>query len=164
VLAADVTQLGHQMRLSTASVHSAKFEMTIDAAGHTITGGGAETMREGKVHDLDVKEDLSALDLGAIRVITVHHKTYAQLPSQLNSSGRPWVLVSENSADPRIAQLASSMHDTMSNASIGAYGYFAQAATNTAVSGQSVHVEFTVTGYNMPVTITGPPARRVATD
>lgn len=130
VLAADVTKLGHQMVVSVASVHSATFEMTIEAEGQKITGTGSETMSHGKLDEADVSEDLTALGQGTIRVIISHHKTYAQLPPALNSSGKPWVLVSENSTNPIIAQMASSMHDTLNNASIQTYGYFAQAASD----------------------------------
>lgn len=225
MLAADVTKLGHQMVASVASVHSATFTTTIQAAGQKITGSGAETMQQGKVDEADVTEDLSAFGEGTIRVIISHHKTYAKLPPELNTSGKPWVLVSENSANPIISQMASSMRDTLNNASIATYGYFAQAAsgmtklgtdsvngvptthysteldvsklpsdfpnrsmmqsagvhkisvelwvdaqhrpiqvqTSATMSGQSVHADLTITGYDKSVTITAPPAAEVAT-
>lgn len=225
VLTADVAKLGHQMVESVATVHSATFKMTIEAAGQKINGAGSETLRNGKLAAADISEDLSALGQGTIRVIISHHKAYAQLPSELNPSGKPWVLVSENSANPVISQMASTMHETMNNASIATYGYFAQAAsdmtkvgnesvngvptthysteldlnklpedfpnrsmmqsagvnripvemwvdaqhrpikveTSATVQGQSVHADFLITGYNKPVTITPPPAAKVAT-
>ena len=219
----DAAGLGHLMQSAISGVTSAKFTLAVSAAGLDITGSGSEQLSNGKLVAIDVKESVPGA--GEVEIIVTGGKTYAKLPTGANGTGKPWVLVTTGSSNPVVQQLASTMQQTLSSASISSYTTFITAAKSVkydgqqavggvdtahytvvvdvtklpdslpgkdaliqsglsdlpvelyvdaqgrswqvtedlSVQGQSVQTRFTITGYNVPVTITAPPADQVST-
>lgn len=216
--------LGGLMQSALPSITSLQFKLTAGAAGINVTGSGAEQLESGKLKAMDIKE--SVPQAGDVEILVAGGKTYAKLPASENSSGMPWTLVTTSSSNPVIQQMAASLDQTLSSASVSSYSDFIKAAksvhyegqdtvegTDTShytvvvdvtklpasvenkqalaetgitelplelyvdsqgrpwkvtedftVQGQHVTVDFSVTDYNTPVTITPPPADQVSTD
>ncbi len=105
--------------------------------GQSLNGHGVERLTAGKLSALDLTETVPGA--GELRVIQVGGKTYARLPASLNHSGKPYVLVTGNSSDPTVRNLAKSLDSTQSSASAGNAGILAAASDSVkATVGQDV--------------------------
>lgn len=219
----DAAGLGGLMQSAISGITSARFTLAVSTAGLDITGSGSERLSNGKLVAVDVKESVPGA--GEVEIIVTGGKTYAKLPTAAGSTGKPWALVTTTSSNPVVRQLAATMQQTLSSASISSYTTFITAAKsvkydgqqpvggvdtahytvvvdvtklpdtlpgkdaliqsglsdlpielyvdaqgrprqvteNISVQGQSVQTRFTITDYNVPVTITAPPPDQVST-
>jgi hypothetical protein len=157
------TELFARVSAGLTKVTSAHVAITSTLGGETITAAGAETLANGSLTAADITENVPGQ--GGYRLIIVNGKTYAQLPPGMNHSGKPWVLVSTNSADPLIRTIAATLGQLISSASVTAIPQFAPAATGVTDQGHedvagvpATHYGFTVQVAKLPNTF---PAKAV---
>jgi hypothetical protein len=141
--------------------------ITTTLSGETITAAGDETLSNGTLTAADVTENVPGQ--GSFRLIIVNDKSYAGLPASMNHTGKPWVLVSANSADPMIRGLAATLDQLESSASVTAIAQFAPAATGVTDKGSenvgtvpATHYGFTVQVAKLPSTFPGKAALQQA--
>ena len=132
----DAAGLAAFLRDGTASIRSAHLELEVDAAGNSITGSGDETLKDGKAEAFDLTETIPGV--GDLRVVMVDGQTYVQLPAGLNPSGKPWLLISTESTNPVVQQLATSLQSVTSSSSLDQYTAFTEAATVEVVGAEQV--------------------------
>jgi hypothetical protein len=132
----DAPGLAAFLREGTASIRSAHLELEVDAAGNKITGTGNETLSQGRADAFDLTETIPGI--GDIRVLMVDEQTYVQLPAGLNPSAKPWLLISTDSANPVVQQLATSLQSVTSSSSLDQYTAFTEAATVKLVGTEQV--------------------------
>ena len=132
----DAAGLAAFLKDGTASIRSAHLELEVDAAGNSIKGSGDETLKDGKAEAFDLTETIPGV--GDIRVLLVDGQTYVQLPAGLNPSDKPWLLISADSTNPVVQQLATSLQSVTSSSSLDQYTAFTQAATVTVVGPEQV--------------------------
>jgi hypothetical protein len=147
----DAPGLAAFLRDGSASISSAHLELEVDAAGNKITGSGDETLSKGQAESFDLTETIPGV--GDIRVLMVDGQTYVQLPAGLNPSGKPWLLISADSSNPVIQQLATSLQSVTSSSSLDQYTDFTQAATVTLVGPEEVD-GVSATHYRLSVDVT----------
>ena len=71
----------------------------------------------------------------------------------MNHSGKPWVLVSTNSADPMIRTIAATLGQLISSASVMAIPQFAPATTGVTDKGHEVVAGVPATHYGFTVQV-----------
>jgi hypothetical protein len=147
----DAAGLARFLRDGTESIHSAHLELSVTAAGITVDAEGDETLDAGRLRSLDLSEDVPGA--GRLRVVVVGGDTYVQLPEQLQTSGRPWVRVTQDSKDPVVRQLAASLSSVADSGSLDQYTAFTEAATITGQRADQVDGE-SVTHYTLDVDVT----------
>lgn len=133
----DAAGLATFLQDGTKSIRSAHLELEVDAAGNAIKGSGDETLKDGKAEAFDLTETIPGV--GDIRVLMVDGQTYVQLPSGLNPSDKPWLLISAESSNPVVQQLATSLQSVTSSSSLDQYTAFTQAATVRLVGPEQVN-------------------------
>ena len=124
------------LQKGTSSIRSTHLELEVDAAGNTIKGSGDETLKDGKADAFDLTETIPSV--GDIRVLMVDGKTYVQLPAGINPGDKPWLLISTESSNPVVQQLATSLQSVTSSSSLDQYTAFTQAATVRLVGSEPV--------------------------
>lgn len=127
----DAAGLADWMRAGAASIHTAHVAMNVSAVGATITATGDETLDNGQVQAMDLTEEIP--NAGQLRLVVAGGKTYAQLPPQLNQSGKPWTLVTTSSSNPAVQAMAQAMQSFQQSASLAQYSALTQAAAITLV-------------------------------
>lgn len=132
----DAKGLANLLQQGSLCVKSAHINLNVSAAGEAITGSGDETLDNGRVTGLDISESLPA-GAGSLELIIADGKTYAKLPSSINPSDKPWVLVRSDSSNSTIQMLAKSISQTESQASIGSVNAFIQAAKSVSNKGSA---------------------------
>jgi hypothetical protein len=154
------TELFARVSAGLKKVTSAHVAITTTLGGETITAAGDEALASGNLTAADITENVPGQ--GGFRLIIISDKTYAQLPASMNHSGKPWVLVSTNSADPVIKELAATLDQLKSSASVTAVAQFAPAATGVTDQGSedvggvpTTHYGFTVQVAKLPSTFPG---------
>jgi hypothetical protein len=147
----DAPGLAAFLRDGTASIRSAHLELEVDAAGNTITGTGDETLSHGRADAFDLTETIPTV--GDIRVLMVDGQTYVQLPAGINPSDKPWLLISTQSSNPIVQQLATSLQSVTSSSSLDQYTAFTQAATVKLVGSEQVD-GVAATHYALSVDVT----------
>jgi hypothetical protein len=148
-------------------VTSLHVAISTNLGGETITAAGDEALGNGTLTAADITENTSSQ--GGFRLIIVDDKLYARLPASMNHTGKPWVLVSANSADPLIRGLAATLDQLKSSASVTAIAQFAPAATGLTDKGSEIvgtvpatHYGFTVEVAKLPSTFPGKAALQQA--
>lgn len=154
------TELFARLSAGLKKVTSAHVAVTTTLGGETITAAGDEALANGTLTAADITENVPGQ--GSVRLIIFNAKTYAQLPASMNHSGKPWVLVSTNSGDPVIKELAATLDQLKSSASVTAIAQFAPAATGVTDQGRediggvpSTHYGFSVQVAKLPSTFPG---------
>lgn len=148
-------QLGAKLVSAYRSITSAHLDLSFDIAGVTVTGSGDEKVSHGQLTALDLKESLPTG--GQIEIIHVDGKTYAKLPSSANTSGKPYVLVTPQSSNPIVQQLAGSLNTALSAASIKTYSVFVHAAKSLKVDGSETINGVHTTHYTVVVDVSKVP-------
>jgi hypothetical protein len=151
------TGLGGLIQRGVARVTSAHLSLQVNAAGESITGAGDETLTGGTLHSLDLTENLPG-GVGALEIIIVSGKTYAKLPPSLNKTGKPYVLITTDSSDPTIKQLATSIDSALSLASLSSVTAFVTAADSVTAKGKATVDGVDTTHYSVVVNISKLPA------
>lgn len=131
---AGASGLAALIKRGSLSVKSAHIALRISAAGQNITGSGDQTLANGKLVGFNLRETLPG-GLGSLQLIIVGGKTYAKLPAKISKSSKPWALVTPRSSNPTIRQIASSLQQTKSSASVGSVSAFASAARTVTNKG-----------------------------
>jgi LppX_LprAFG lipoprotein len=152
----DAAGLAHLMQTGVADVTSAHLSLEVNA-GQSLTGSGDETLSAGKLKSMDLTENLPG-GVGAIEIIIVDGKTYAKLPSSLNKTGKPYVLITTDSTDPTIKTLATSIDSALSSASLTSVTAFVTAADSVTVKGKQTVDGVQTTRYAVVVNISKLPA------
>jgi len=150
----DAAGLAAFLREGTAGIDSAHLELEIDAGGTTITGSGDQTLVDGRTEATDLTETIPGA--GDLRIVLVDGETYVQLPAALNTSGKPWVLVAEDSSNPLIRQLAASLESATQSSSVDQYTLFAEASTVQVVGEEEID-GVPATHYSLTVDVTALP-------
>jgi hypothetical protein len=153
----DAAGLGGLMQSAIAGVTSAHISLDVDAAGQKVTGQGDEKLSAGKLVAMDITEQLPG-GTGSLRLIIVGGKTYAKLPPSLNKSTKPYVLVTAQSSNATVRQLASSLDSALSSASIGNVGAFITAAKTVKLVGEQTIIGVKTTHYSIVVDVAKLPA------
>jgi hypothetical protein len=153
----DAAGLGQLMQSAVEKITSAHITLDINAAGQALTGSGDEQLTGGKLVALDITENLPG-GAGAIRIILVDGKTYAKLPASMNSSGKPYLLVTKDSTNPVIQQLAGSLDSALSSASLGSVSAFILAAKSVTPKGTESIDGVSTTHYSVVVDISKLPS------
>jgi hypothetical protein len=126
-------ELGAKLAASFRSVTSTHMQLSVKAGAVSLNGSGDEKVSNGKVTALDLSETVP--QVGNLSIVNVGGKTYVKLPPSENTGSKPWVLVSAQSKNPAIAQMASSLNQSLSAASINTYDSFVKAAKSVQVKG-----------------------------
>jgi hypothetical protein len=156
----DAAGLAAQVQQGVSGLTSAHLTLSVAAAGTTISGQGDEELSGGKVTALDFTETVPGV--GQIRVLQTDGQTYAQLPADLQKSGKPWILVTEESSNPVVAQLATSLQSVADSAELDQFAAFSSAATSSTNQGTeqvdgapATHWALTVDVTKLPDTLSG---------
>ncbi|WP_375480777.1 hypothetical protein [uncultured Jatrophihabitans sp.] len=159
---ADAHGLGALLQRGVANVQSAHFTLDTKIATQSVTGTGDEKLDHGKVQAFRVTETIGSA--GEIEIILVDGKAYAKLPATLNTSGKPFVLLSTNSSNATIRQLAASITSSLSSgASLQSINALATAATSTRLVGKQEINGVQATHYDLvidPTKITTDPTTK----
>ncbi len=113
-----------------ASVSSAHTRLTLSAGGKSINAVGVERLHDGKLTALDLTETLPGI--GTLRLVIVDDKLYLNLPAKLRKSSgttKPWVLATQNSTNPTVKAVASSLAGTKDSASLASFVELIRAAS-----------------------------------
>jgi hypothetical protein len=153
----DAAGLGELMQSAIATVTSAHINLDVNAAGQSVSGGGDEKLSAGKLVALDLTENLPS-GAGSLRIIILDGKTYAKLPSSMRTSDKPYTLVTENSSNPVVKQLASSLDSALASASLGSVRLFITAAKSLSVKGTQTVEGVPTTHYSVVVDISKLPS------
>jgi hypothetical protein len=146
-------------RVSAALKKVGSLHVAISATLGTesINAAGDEALTNGTLTAADITENVAGQ--GGFRLIILDEQTYAQLPASMNHTGKPWVLVSPNSANPLVRGLAATLDQLKSSASVTAIAQFAPAATGVTDKGSddvggvpAAHYGFTVEVAKLPGT------------
>jgi hypothetical protein len=131
----------------TTSVHLALVENT---AGEELTATGDERLHDDSVVALDITDTLPAGE-GSVTILLVGANTYVKLPAKLNTSGKPWLLVTSTSSNPAVQALAPSIQSARSSGSLSNYTAFAMAASSVTVVGPQTVGGTPTTHYHVVV-------------
>jgi hypothetical protein len=153
----DPPALSALVRSAVAGITSAHLDLTISLAGEQFTGGGDEKLANGKLVGLDVTENVPGA--GAVRIISIGGTSYAKLPTSMNlNASKPWLVISPDSGNSVIRQLAASLDSALSSASLGNVSVFVGAAKSLTVKGSEPVGGRTATHYSIDVEIAKLPA------
>lgn len=157
----DVNGVSNFVQSAISRITSVHLTLDITLVGQQLTGSGDETLANGHLTALDLTENLPNSG-GSIRVITVDGKTYVKLPSSLNSTGKPYLLVTPTSSNQIVRQLAGSLDSALSAASLDSVVIFVRAAKSIAAKGtemingaQTVHYSVVVDVAKLPGSLPG---------
>jgi hypothetical protein len=157
----DAPGLSALLERGSNSVKSAHISLKVDAAGAQVVGSGDEELNEGVLTGLNITESLPG-GAGSLQLIIADGKTYAMLPSSINPSDKPWVLITSDSTNPTIQQLSASISQTQASASIGSTTAFVTAAKSVENRGtedvngvQATHYSIVVDTAKLPSDNTG---------
>lgn len=157
----DAAGLAAFLRDGTASIESAHLDLEVTAAGATITGSGDQTLDHGRTEAFDLTQTVPGV--GDIRVVMVDGQSYVQLPAGINPSDKPWLLVSSDSSNPVVQQLAASLESVTQSSSLEQYTAFTEASTVKVMGHEQVdgadatHYALTVDVTELP---NGTPGRQ----
>jgi hypothetical protein len=161
------TALFARVSAAMKRVTSLRVAITSTLGTDTITAAGDEALANGTLTAADITENIPGQ--GGFRLIILNDQTYARLPPSMNHTGKPWVVVSPNSADPMIRGLAATLDQLKSSASVTAIAQFAPAATGVTDKGSddvggvpATHYGFTVEVAKLPNTFPGKAALQQA--
>jgi hypothetical protein len=118
---------------STSNVTSAHITVSSKVGNQTVLAAqGDETAADGKLTAMSLNEQAGSLDMA---IVLTGGALYVKLPSEMNTSGRPWEKADAGSSNPVLRQLASSISSLEQSASLDQYRSMAQAATSLRTVG-----------------------------
>jgi hypothetical protein len=123
----DAAGLSSLLRASTSRIHSFHLSLSVAAAATTLTGSGDATVAGGKVRSLNLTEQIPPV--GSMRLVIADGKTYLNLPTSLSHAAKPWVLVTPDSTNIVVRQLATALDTVQQSASLDQFTTFSKAAT-----------------------------------
>jgi hypothetical protein len=118
---------------SASNVPSAHITVSSKVGSQTVLAAqGDETAADGRLTAMSLNEQAGSLDMA---IVLTGGALYVKLPSELNTSGRPWEKATAGSSNPVLRQLASSISSLEESASLDQYRSMAQAATSLRTLG-----------------------------
>jgi hypothetical protein len=147
----DAAGLARYLRDGTADISSAHLTLDVNSGGVEITADGDEKLAGGQLSALDLTETIPGA--GDITVLIVDGSTYAKVPAALQASDKPWLLISPDSSNPLVQQLAASLGSVEQSSSLDQYATFTQAATITGQDSEQLDGVDT-THYQLQVDVT----------
>lgn len=156
----SLSALVSRMQSAVNGVTSAHLTLDVQAAGQTVSGSGDEQLAAGKLVAMDLTMQLP--QIGEMETIVAGGKAYVKLPTSLNSSGKPYMLVSKDSSNAAVRSMARSLDSTLSQASLSSYSEMMSAAKSfkvvgpTSVEGVSAtHYSIVLDTGKLPATMPG---------
>ncbi|MBV9650131.1 MAG: hypothetical protein JO296_08330 [Pseudonocardiales bacterium] len=146
--AAGLAGLLHRGISSVSSVHLA---LNVTSPGQTINGEGDAKLASGTLQALDITEQLGPA--GKRRLLIVDQATYAQVPEAANQASKPWVLVTRDSPNPAVRNMATSLEAVRKSASLDHFSTFASAAQSVQLVGKESLNGSPVTHYLVNVDV-----------
>jgi len=150
------TALSSLMSSAAADLTSAHIQVGLNIAGAALSGTGVEQLSAGKVTALDLTANLAGV--GTIHVIIVDGKTYAQLPTSMNPSGKPYLLVTPDSSNATVHELAPYLDAALIAVSPASLSALAGAAKSIEVKGTQTINGVLATHYIIEVDLAKLPA------
>jgi hypothetical protein len=145
--AAGLADLLHRGISSVSTVHLA---LNVTSPGQTINSEGDAKLASGTLRDLDITEELGSA--GKRRLLIVDQATYAQVPGA-NQAGKPWVLITRDSPNPAVRNMATSLEAVRKSASLDHFSTFASAAQSIKLVGKEALNGTPVTHYLINVDV-----------
>lgn len=134
-----------------ASIRTAHVEVVIDAAGQKINVSGDEKLQGGQVQSVQVSSR-SIAGSAPVQLIVVGGRTYARLPKSVNKTGKPFVLVTKQSKNSTIRQLAASIDFSLGSVSLDRSAALVDAAKSASLIGKATISGTPTTRYSVTVT------------
>lgn len=128
-----VHELSELVTSAARDVTSAHLQLGLNLSAAQLAGTGDEKLSSGEAAQLDLTANLAGA--GAIRVIYDFGHTYAKLPTSMNPHGKPYLLVTPNSSNATIRQLAPYIRAALAAVSPGTLGLVAAAAPAAEIQG-----------------------------
>lgn len=141
-------------------VTSAKLDFALDLAGQKITGDGAERLSSGHARAMRITEQFPA-GKGRLTITKVGGKVFAKLPSSINPTDKPWVLLRENSRNATVRELAGSLDKSLASSSVSSSTVFATAAKSITSRGRVTVHGTPTTKYRLVVDVRKVPSANV---
>jgi hypothetical protein len=148
----DAAGLATQLQQGVSGLTSAHLTIDVTSGSSTITGQGDEVLSGGRVTALDFSETVPGG--GQIRVLQADGQTYVQLPADLQQSGKPWLLVTAESSNPVVAQLAASLQSVADSAQLDQFAAFTAAASDVTRQGTEQVDGAPATHWSLTVDVT----------
>ena len=123
--------LADKLRAGTSGLTSAHIK--VDAGSIGGTSEGSVTFKDGAATASDITLDQS----GSTRVVTVGDTSYAKLPGGRNTSGKPWVIVSNNTSNEFVRALVGQVAIIKAAVSVPAIADLVASATSVRDLGDS---------------------------
>ncbi|HZC72922.1 MAG TPA: hypothetical protein VE442_19655 [Jatrophihabitans sp.] len=143
-----VAKLSTFISSAAQRVTSAHLHVGIKLSAEQLSGRGAERLSDGEVVALDLTANLAGA--GDIHVVYVNGTTYATLPASMDSSGK-YLIVTSDSPNPVIHQLAPYLGAALAAVSPGRLGAIARAAPSVDVQGTRSVAGVQATHYSLEV-------------
>jgi hypothetical protein len=156
---ASPAALADTLAKGVAGIKTAQVSVNASLSGEKISGAGPAQFSSGVISGLDLTGDVPAI--GHVRLLLTGGKFYAQLPSSLNTSGKPWVLVT-GSSNPILSQLFGVVTKIQSAASLNNLVTLVRAAKSVTTKGSekidgtsTTHYRFVVDAAKLPDSFPG---------
>jgi hypothetical protein len=153
----DPAELASSVRSAVHDVASAHLALEFGLAGQALKGAGDEKLSGGTINALDITLNLAS-GAGSVRLIIVDGKKYVKLPPSLNTSDKPYLIVTPNSSNAVVKQLASSLDAALSSASLDSIATFVGAAKSLKRDGPATVTGVDTTHYSVVVDVSKLPA------
>jgi hypothetical protein len=144
-------ELSAHLKSSVADVDSVHTEVGVSLSAQQLAGSGVEQLSDGRLVALDLTEQLAGV--GDIRIVYVGGRTYAKLPISMNTSGKPFLVVSRTSSNATISTLAPYLDSVLSAVSLGSASVLTGAAKSIELKGTEQVRGITATHYAVQVEI-----------
>ena len=136
---------------AAARISAAHLQVGLNLSAEQLTGTGDEKLAGGDLAALDLTTRLAGA--GDIHVVYTDGKTYAKLPASMNPSGKPYLLVTPDSSNATIQQLAPYLGAAVTAVSPGQLGLAAAAAPTADVKGTQTVDGTEATRYALQVEV-----------
>lgn len=148
---ADAAGLADLLHRGISSVSSVHLALNVTSPGQTINSEGDAKLASGTLQALDITEELGSV--GKRRLLIVDQATYAQVPGAANQASKPWVLVTRDSPNPAVRNMAVSLEAVRKSASLDHFSTFASAARSVQLVGKESFDGTPVTHYLVNVDV-----------
>jgi hypothetical protein len=124
-------ELAGKLRAGTSTLTSAHIK--VDAGSIGGTSEGNVTFKDGAA----TASDITLNQAGSTRIVTVGDKSYAKLPGGRNTSGKPWVVVSNDTSNEFVRALVPQVSIIKAAVSVPAIADLVASATSVRDLGSS---------------------------
>ncbi|MGN6605689.1 MAG: hypothetical protein ACTHMS_01575 [Jatrophihabitans sp.] len=142
-------ELSAKVRQGVASVSTATLRVQATLLNQKVDGSGPATFANGQLTGVDLAGSIAGV--GKVRVILSGGKAYAQVPTGLNTSGKPWLAVSADSKNLVASQLGGALSGIQGAASPTNLVTFIAAAKSLTDDGPAIIDGTATTHYTLVV-------------